>query len=56
VCVTGRAIYTGDSQLPERLEVVMIEDKATATAAISIIGSMAPAAAGDRDGGFDHVH
>lgn len=56
VCVTGRAIYTGDSQLPERLEVVTIEDKATATAAISIIGSLAPAAAGDWDGGFDHIH
>ncbi len=56
VCVTGRAIYTGDSQLPERLEVLTIEDKATAAAAISIEGSLAPASAGDWDGGFDHVH
>ena len=36
VCVTGRAIYTGDSQLPERLEVMTIEDKATAAEAIGI--------------------
>ena len=56
VCVTGRAIYTGDSQLPERLEVVTIEDKATAAAAIGIKGSLAPAPAGDWDGGFDHIH
>ena len=54
VCVTGRAIYTGDSQLPERLEVVTIEDKATAAAAVGIKGSLAPAPG--MDGGFDHIH
>ena len=43
VCVTGRAIYTGDSQLPERLEVLTVEEKAAAAAAIGIQGSLAPA-------------
>jgi hypothetical protein len=50
VCVTGRAIYTGDSQLPERIEVLTIEERAHVTAAIDIRGSlrMAPSD-GDND-------
>ena len=40
VCVTGRAIYTGDSQLPERIEVLAIEERAHVNAAIDIRGSL----------------
>ena len=53
VCVTGRAIYTGDSQLPERLEVLTIEETARATTAIGIQGSLAPASARDGEGELD---
>ena len=56
VCVTGRAIYTGDSQLPERLEVITIEATVRAAAAIGVQGSLGPAAAGDWEGGLDYVH
>jgi hypothetical protein len=51
VCVTGRAIYTGDSQLPERIEVLTIEDRAHVNAAIDIRGSlrMVPSLDGDND-------
>ena len=56
VCVTGRAIYTGDSQLPERLEVLTMEEKARAVAAIDIQGSLAPASGRDRDGQLDYLH
>lgn len=40
VSVTGRAIYTGDSQLPERIEVVSIEEIPPAPEAIDIRGSL----------------
>ena len=40
VYVTGRAIYTGDSQLPERIEVLAIEERAHVNAAIDIRGSL----------------
>ena len=56
VCVTCRAIYTGDSELPERLEVITIEEISPAAAPIDIMGSLAPAPAGDGDGDIDHVH
>jgi hypothetical protein len=56
VCVTGRAIYTGDSQLPERLEVITIEATVRAAAAIDIQGSLGPASAGDWGAGLDYVH
>ena len=56
VCVTGRAIYTGDSQLPERLEVLTIEAMVRAAAAVGIQGSLGLASVGDWDGGLDHVH
>jgi hypothetical protein len=54
VCVTGRAIYTGDSQLPERLQVLTIEGTVRASAAISVRGSLAPASAGHWEGGLDY--
>jgi hypothetical protein len=56
VCVTGRAIYTGDSQLPERLEVLTIEERTPVAAAIGIQGSLAPVSGGDWDGGLDYLH
>jgi hypothetical protein len=40
VCITGRAIYTGDSQLPERIEVLNIEERVPVAAAIDIRGSL----------------
>lgn len=40
VSITGRAIYTGDSQLPERIEVLTIEEFPLATEAIDIRGSL----------------
>lgn len=48
VCVTGRGIYTGDSQLPERLEVLTIEEKDRAAVAVDIRGSLASASGGER--------
>jgi hypothetical protein len=54
VCVTGRAIYTGDSQLPERIEVLSIEERAHVKAAIDIRGSLRLAPA-DEDNGLDFV-
>jgi len=55
VCVTGRAIYTGDSQLPERIEVLTIEEKAHVNAAIDIRGSLHLATSSDEDNGLDCV-
>jgi hypothetical protein len=40
VSVTGRAIYAGDSKLPERIEVISIEEIARAVDAIDIRGTM----------------
>jgi hypothetical protein len=53
VCVTGRAIYTGDSQLPERVEVLTIEEKRHVSAAIDIRGSLRLAPLLDEDNGLD---
>jgi hypothetical protein len=55
VCVTGRAIYTGDSQLPERIEVLTIEERSHARAAIDIRGSLRLAPLSDEDNGLDWV-
>jgi hypothetical protein len=55
VCVTGRAIYTGDSQLPERIEVLSIEERAHVTAAIDIRGSLRMAPSLDEDNDLDCV-
>jgi hypothetical protein len=55
VCVTGRAIYTGDSQLPERVEVLIIEELPRAAKAIDIQGSLAPASFSDGEDGLDPI-
>lgn len=55
VCVTGQTIYTGDSQLPERLQVLTIEETPRAAAAIGIQGSLAPTSAGNWEGGRDYI-
>ena len=55
VCVTGRAIYTGDSQLPERIEVLTIEERAHVNAAIDIRGSLRLTTSSDEDNGLDCV-
>jgi hypothetical protein len=55
VCVTGRAIYTGDSQLPERIEVLTIEERAHVNAAIDIRGSLRMTTSSDEDNDLDCV-
>jgi hypothetical protein len=55
VCVTGRAIYTGDSQLPERIEVLTIEERAHVSAAIDIRGSLRMTTSLDEDNDLDCV-
>ena len=55
VCVTGRAIYTGDSQLPERIEVLAIEERAHVNAAIDIRGSLRLTPSLDEDNDLDCV-
>ena len=55
VCVTGRAIYTGDSQLPERIEVLTLEELYRAAEPIDIQGSLATASHADQDNGLDHT-
>ncbi|HXE26680.1 MAG TPA: hypothetical protein VN637_17500 [Roseiarcus sp.] len=55
VCITGRAIYTGDSQLPERIEVLTIEERSHVRAAIDIRGSLRLMPLTDEDNGLDTV-
>ena len=55
VCITGRAIYTGDSQLPERIEVINIEERAHVNAAIDIRGSLCLADFSEKDDDLDYV-
>jgi hypothetical protein len=55
VSITGRAIYTGDSQLPERVEVLHMEELPRATAAIDIRGALASASIGDSEDGLGHL-
>ena len=55
VSVTGRAIYTGDSQLPERIEVLKIEEQPKPTDVIDIQGSLARASSWDWEGGLDYL-
>jgi hypothetical protein len=55
VCVTGRAIYTGDSQLPERIEVLTIEERNHVRAAIDIRGSLRLAPSSEEDNDLDCV-
>ena len=56
VSITGRAIYTGDSQLPERVEVLTLEELRRAAKPVEMTGSLAPAFLGDRGDGLDHIH
>jgi hypothetical protein len=56
VSVVGRAIYTGDSRLPERVETITIEKLPRPAAAIDIRGALAPVAVGDWEDGLDHLH
>lgn len=55
VSVTGRAIFTGDSRLPERVEVIRIEERPRAIAAIDIRGALAPDSVGEWDDGLNHL-
>jgi hypothetical protein len=55
VSVTGRAIYTGDSQLPERIEVLKIEEQPRAADVIGIQGSLAPASSWNWEGELDYL-
>ena len=55
VCITGRAIYTGDSQLPERIEVLDIEERAHVSTPIDIRGSLDLAEFSEGDEGLDTV-
>ncbi|RBP10595.1 hypothetical protein DFR50_11881 [Roseiarcus fermentans] len=56
VSVAGRAIFTGDSNLPERIEVMTIEELPRATRTLDIRGAMTPASVGDWDDGLDHFY
>ncbi len=55
VSITGRAIYTGDSQLPERIEVLGIEERAHVRAAIDIRGSLRLKSHSYWDDGLDYI-
>jgi len=55
VCITGRAIYTGDSQLPERIEVINIEERAHVNAAVDIRGSLCLTRVSEKDEDLDYV-
>jgi len=56
VSIAGRAIFTGDSNLPERMEVMTIEELPRAAMTIDIRGTLTPASVGDWDNGLDHLH
>jgi hypothetical protein len=53
VSITGRAIFTGDSELPERVEIVTIEERPRATAAIDVRGAFTPTGIGTWEDGLD---
>jgi hypothetical protein len=60
VSITGRAIYTGDSEIPERIEVLKIDELPRSAAAVGIQGSLTPAFLGDLESadwedGFDYI-
>jgi hypothetical protein len=55
VSVTGRAIYAGDSPLPERVEVVSIEERPRVGAAIDVRRTLAPAGVGNWEDGLDYL-
>jgi hypothetical protein len=55
VCVTGTAIYTGDSPLPERIEVIDIEERPHVNSAVDIRGSLRLAQYSEEDDSLDYV-
>jgi hypothetical protein len=55
VCITGSAIYTGDSQLPERIEVLTIEERAHLTTVMDIRGSLRLAPITEGDDSLDYL-
>jgi hypothetical protein len=55
VSITGRAIYTGDSELPERIEVLEIEESPRPPRIVDIQGSLAPASSADWEHGLDYI-
>ena len=55
VTVTGRAIFTGDSQLPERVEIVTIEERPQPAGQIDVRGVLATAGIGTLEDGLDHL-
>jgi hypothetical protein len=55
VCITGRAIYTGDSQLPERIEVISIEERTHVNVAVDIRGSLCLTHFSERGDDLDYV-
>jgi hypothetical protein len=56
VSVAGRAIYTGDSQLPERVEIATIEELPRAPEVIDIRRTFAQAVLGEVCDGMDYFH
>lgn len=56
VSITGRAIYTGESQLPERIEVITIQDVSMPAAHRSIQGALTGKDYLDLDGSFENLH
>ena len=57
VSIAGRAIFTGDSHLPERVEVMTIEELPRVAGTIDIRGTLTPAAsAGDWEDELDYLH
>lgn len=55
VSITGTAIYTGDSQLPERIEVLSIEERPHVGATLDIRGALRLQHSKEEDDALDHV-
>jgi hypothetical protein len=55
VSVTGRAIYTGDGPLPERIEVIEIEEVPAVTSPVDVFGALEGAAVSDWGRGIGHL-
>ncbi len=56
VSVSGQAIYTGDSQIPERIEVMKIELLPRGSGPVDIRGSLEPASHAGGEHGDDHIY
>lgn len=53
VSVTGRAIFTGDSLLPERIEIMTIEERPRAAAAVDVRAALTSTGIGTWEDGLD---